>query len=332
MHKHFKSKPKYSLIKILTGSDLSSRKLALMELKSDKPGPVVWLTGCVHGDEIGGIVIIQEIFKRLKKYPLLRGSVYAFPLMNPIGFESASRNIIVSEEDLNRSFPGDVGGSLAERIADKIFSAIKKTNPTVVLDIHNDWLQSIPYTLLDPYPGLKHKEAYDKTKEFCLQTGFLVINEQEFAEESEDLKKTLTGSLIMHNIPALTLEVGGANKYSSIYEQEDIADGVLSIWNVLAHLKMVDSLKEKFNYQMPTNLKNKILKYSHQPVSSKSGLIKFLVKPGEIVRKGQPVARIYNVFGKVQETMVAQDESIVLGVTDYSVAYPGAEILAFAVL
>ena len=110
-------KVKYSFIKILTGSDLSRRRLPFMSIESRNTGPSVWLTACGHGDEVGGMVVIQEIFKILRKKPLLKGSVYAFPLMNPIGFETASRNITLSKEDLNRSFPGNINGSLAERIA-----------------------------------------------------------------------------------------------------------------------------------------------------------------------------------------------------------------------
>jgi predicted deacylase len=77
-----------------------------MVLESPSPGPVVWLTACVHGDEVGGLVIIPELFKRRGKQ-LMRGALYAFPLMNPLGFETASRDIILSKEDLNRSFPGN---------------------------------------------------------------------------------------------------------------------------------------------------------------------------------------------------------------------------------
>ena len=86
-------KVKYSFLKILTGSDLSRRRLPFMAIESVRPGPVVWLTGCIHGDEVTGIVTIQEVFKNIRKQPLRNGSLYAFPLMNPIGFETASRNI-----------------------------------------------------------------------------------------------------------------------------------------------------------------------------------------------------------------------------------------------
>lgn len=88
---------------------------------------------------------------------------------------------------------------------------------------------------------------------------------------------------------------------------------------------------EEFNYQMPPKFRNKILKYSHQPVSSTSGIIRFLTKPGEVIKKGQPLARIYNAFGKIQEIIVAQVNGIVLGHSDYSVAFPGVAVVSLGV-
>jgi len=320
---------KYSFIKILTGSDLSVRKLAYMQVDSNINGPVVWLTGCVHGDEVGGIVIIQEIFKRLKKSPLIKGSLHAFPLMNPIGFELVTRGISLSEEDLNRSFPGNASGTLAERMASKIFAAIMKSKPTFVLDMHNDWINSIPHILIDPFPGQKHKLAYSNTKLLASKMGFPIINEKEEAEESEELKKSLSGSLLARDIPALTLEIGGASIVSSIIREEEIQDGVKAIWDVLTYLGMVNPIIQDYNYEFPQQIKNKILKYSHQPVCSTSGIIRYLVKPGQLVKKDEAVARIYNVFGKLQETLVASNNGLVLSHYDYSIAYPGAEIIAF---
>lgn len=316
---------KYSFIKVMTGSDLSSRNLALLKMKSPNPGPVVWLTACVHGNEVGGIVIVQEVFKKLRATGILKGTIYAFPLMNPIGFETLSRGIVLSKEDLNRSFPGNPKGTLAERIAETIFTNIKKTNPTLVLDLHNDWRNSIPYTLIDPYPGVKHKDAYEKVKLYSQQTGFIIINEEEEnLTESEELRKTLSGSLLLQNIPSLTLEVGG----SDVVNEKDVEMGVKSVFNLLSYLGMVVFPKNNFIYHIPDFLKGKILKYSHQPLCSSSGIIRFLVKPGEIVKAGQPVARIYNVFGRLQETPIAPYDSIILGHSDSSVALPGLEIVA----
>jgi len=318
----------YSFINVLTGSDLSSRRLAIMEAKSQQAGPVVWLTGCVHGEEVGGIAIIQEIFKKLKKEPLIAGSVYAFPLMNPMGFEMVSRSIAVSGDDLNRSFPGNPNGSLAERIADKVFTNIIATHPTLVLDLHNDWTQSIPYTLIDPYPGAEHKEAYEKVKTYAEQTGLVVINEQEEADDKDDLKRTLSGSMLLQNIPAITLELGEAY----VVNEQNVEEGVKAIWNILMKLGMVNPSEQTMDYPIPAELKGKVLHYSHQPVSSSSGIIRFKVKPGQLVKKDQPIAKIYNVFGKLEQTLAADRDGIVLGHSDSSVALPGEPIVSFGFL
>jgi predicted deacylase len=77
--------------------------------------------------------------------------------------------------------------------------------------------------------------------------------------------------------------------------------------------------------------RGRILKYTHEPRADASGIIRFMVKPGQVVKKGQPVARIYNVLGKLQSTLEATKDGITLGHSDSSVAFPGAEVVAFGV-
>ena len=310
----------YSFISILTGSDLSTRRLPLMIAKSIKEGPVVWITACIHGDELGGVAVIQEVFKRLKRFPLLNGSIYAFPIMNPSGFETASRNITQSKEDLNRSFTGNENGSLAERIAYKIFTTIKETKPSLVLDLHNDWRKSIPYTLIDSATGL-NKEIYEKTKEYGKKIGFPLILDTEMIEH------TLTYSLLKKGIPSLTIELGE----SYVVNERDVENGVKAVWNALAHLKMVEQIPEPISIIFPDIIKNNLLKYYYKPVSSTSGIIRFLIKPGQIVKKDQPIAKIYNAFGKMLETLDAKKDGIVLGYSDSSASFPGAPVMAFGV-
>jgi predicted deacylase len=209
----------YSFLKILTGSDLSRRRLPLMSARSVHPGPVVWLTACGHGDEICGIVIIQEVFKRIRQ-SLLCGAIHAFPLMNPLGFETASRNITLSREDLNRSFPGEGTGSLGKRIANRIFSTIMETSPHLVLDLHNDWIESIPYVLIDHHHGDLHQAAYDKTESFAKQTGFVAIL------DTEELPSTLSCNLLLNDVPALTLELGE----SYVINERNVEYGLEAIW------------------------------------------------------------------------------------------------------
>jgi len=128
---------------------MKSQQIPSLTIKSLKSSPTVLLTAGLHGDEVGGMIIIQEIFKILKGH-LLQGNLYAFPLLNPVGFKNVSRYLsLEGQEDLNRLFPGKKEGTTAAKTAAEIFKMILKKKPDLALDIHNDWRNSIPHILID---------------------------------------------------------------------------------------------------------------------------------------------------------------------------------------
>lgn len=320
-HPTAKVKNHYSFKKIMTGSDLSRRRLPLMCATSENPGPVVWLTACSHGNEVSGIVVIQEVFKSIRRR-LTRGSVQAFPLMNPLGFESGLRHITMSGEDLNRSFPGSSSGSLGERIAHSIFDTIIKTEPDLVVDFHNDWIESIPYVLIDHDPGKPHGRAYRKAIHVAKQAGMCMI------VDAEEIHASLSYNLLLRDIPAITFELGMPNIVSESY----VTYGVEAIWNILADMDMIAPRDKPFRYPLPPGYAhNKLLRYSEKPYGAKTGIIRFLAAPGDVVKTGQPLAKIVNAFGRSQETMTAIEDGIVLGHSDSSVAFPGVPIMAFGI-
>ena len=312
----------YSFLKILTGSDLSRKRLPCMSAVSDKKGPVVWLTACIHGDEIAGVVIIQEIFRKIRRR-LLCGELHAFPIMNPTGFETGSRNITVSSEDLNRSFPGDPEGSPGKRIAGIIFNTIMDTSPDLVLDLHNDWNKSIPYVLLDRNLESFPAGVHAMSRNLAVATGFLIV------EDTDIMTGTLSCNLLMKGVPSLTFELGEPNRIN----EKNVAAGVGALWNILAHMGMVAGVNDTVIYDLPpVYSRGMVLRYSERPYSSKSGIIRFISEPGDVVKKGQPFARIVNAFGKNLQTVHALDDAIVLGHTDSSVVFPGMPITAFGML
>jgi predicted deacylase len=319
MDYHNQNYIKYGFKRILSGSDLSRRRLPYMQIKSRNPGPVVWLTGCMHGDEIGGTVIIHEVFQKLKN-GLKKGSIHAFPLMNPFGFETTTRNISLSKEDLNRSFPGKASGTLAERISSMIFTSILETKPNLVVDLHNDWIKSIPYVLIDDIK--MNKNLQTEINRIAGKTGLLRISDPEM------LTTTFTYNLLKNGTPALTLELGE----SYTINEKNIETGCQVVWNILHNYSMVEGVGTVYDYKIPVVYKDRILKYSPYPLSSRSGIIRFSQKPGQVVKKGQKIAQIYNAFGKRIEIIKALDQGIILGQTDYALSYPGAPVMAFGML
>ncbi len=307
---------KHSFINLLNVPRLT-RRLPFMSIESKKTGPTVFLTACIHGDEVGGTAVIQEIFKIAEKN-ILKGKIYAFPLLNPAGFKNLSRYINLKKEDLNRSFPGGKDGSLSGRIAYQIFNTILEKKPDLVLDLHNDWRKSIPFNLIDYDRKVIKTDAYKKAKEISRQSGLLTVL------DDDEIKRTLSYNLIKKRIPAITMELGEAY----IINEENVKIGVGAIMNVLKKMGMLKSIGKTFIYPLAKIPSGKILRYSEQS-SSAAGIIRFYIKPGERVKNNQTVAKIYDAFGKLKKTMKSSVKGVVLGHADYSAISRGIEVISF---
>jgi len=90
--------------------------------RAEEDGPVLLLTGGLHGDEINGIEIIRRMINRKLVIPE-RGTVIAIPLVNIYGFIQNVRGV-PDGKDINRSFPGAKGGSLARLLAHTLMNEI----------------------------------------------------------------------------------------------------------------------------------------------------------------------------------------------------------------
>src|SRR5690242_12073114 len=79
------------------------------------PGPTLLVTATIHGDEVSGAEIIRRLLHR-SWLKTLRGNLIAVPVVNVYGYLYQSR-YLMDRRDLNRSFPGNLSGSLAARLA-----------------------------------------------------------------------------------------------------------------------------------------------------------------------------------------------------------------------
>jgi len=107
---------------------------------------------------------------------------------------------------------------------------------------------------------------------------------------------------------------------------------VQAIWNVLLSLEVCKPLESVGQpLHSATSTPGSVYHYFDRPYSSASGIVRFLAQPGELIRSGQPFARIVNAFGKHQETINSLHDGIILGHTDSSVVFPGMPIMAFGI-
>ena len=84
-------------------------------LHGHRPGPTMFLSAAIHGDELNGVEIIRRVLRTLQPGNIA-GTLLCVPVVNAYGFIGRSR-YLPDRRDLNRSFPGSAGGSLAARLA-----------------------------------------------------------------------------------------------------------------------------------------------------------------------------------------------------------------------
>ena len=290
----------------------------MLVAESKQPGPVVWLTACIHGDEVGGTAIVHDVFARLRKEGLTRGAVHAFPLVNSMGFETVSRFLNTDREDLNRCFPGNPKGSMGEQIARRLYDTIMKSAPSLVIDLHNDWVQSIPHVLLDPPHAYPNRKTARRTLQLACATGLLLVED---SDVFHPLRNTLAGAVVDAGVPAYTIEAGGA--YAVV--EEGVAAGTEAVLATLLSMEMIDWFAPADSSATPAPLR-----YTNRPLCSTSGLIRFDVRPGQKIREGQRLAEVFSAFGSREESLLATSHGFVLGLEDHARVLPGREVIAIA--
>jgi len=113
------------MVRINAGRLPSGNRISIFTyiFRSKNPGPTALILGGMHGDEINGVEIVSRTISDNFFGNLSSGSVIVIPLLNIFGFINYSRDV-PDGKDVNRSFPGNMNGSLASRVARMITKKI----------------------------------------------------------------------------------------------------------------------------------------------------------------------------------------------------------------
>ena len=95
--------------------DFTDMNIPIEVIRGKEDGPVMFISGAIHGDEINGVEIVRQILSK-KALNKLKGTLIAVPIVNVFGFNTKSR-YLPDRRDLNRNFPGSPKGSLTGQLA-----------------------------------------------------------------------------------------------------------------------------------------------------------------------------------------------------------------------
>ena len=254
--------------RLVTGTEMA---IPAAVVNGRRPGPRVWLTGAVHGDELNGVEIVRRVLDRLSP-AVLAGCLVAVPIVNIFGFMEGSR-YLPDRRDLNRSFPGSHRGSLAGRLARLIMDHVV-ADGDVGIDFHTGtWHRAnVPHvrTDLDDPEGRKLAEAFGAP---------LMLHARERDGSIRAAAKTL-------GKPVLVVEGGEAFRFDA----EAIDVGVTGTLRVLQFLGMVEGAP--VSTATPTELRS-----SAWVRARRSGVFRLQTGPGERIDAGETLGEIGDTLG-----------------------------------
>lgn len=273
--------------------------LPLTIINGSKKGKVLALVAGLHGYEYPPILALYRL-KGMIDPKNLEGTLIFVHIANLPAFQK--RIIYYNPYDwknLNRVFPGDLQGTLSQRMAYVLKKeVIDKCD--FLIDLHcgdgNEAL--IPYTY---WMISGDKKTNEITKEMSLAFGLkhIVIDETRSKDITDS--KYLGNTAILHSKPAITTESG----YLGKADEESIAANIKGILSVMKLLKMIEGEAEFVSD--PVWIDKYEVIYSNT-----DGLFYPQVKMGNYVIKGQKVGYVTDFLGNVKEEVRAPFSGIVL--------------------
>ncbi|MEA3639568.1 MAG: succinylglutamate desuccinylase/aspartoacylase family protein [Lamprobacter sp.] len=259
-------------------------------LHGRRPGPRLFVTAAVHGDEINGIAIIRRLLTSTALRSL-RGTLLAVPVVNVYGFVRHSR-YLPDRRDLNRSFPGSESGSLAGRLAATLMNEIV-IDSDLGIDLHTGAAHR------ENLPQIRAQVDEIGVSDLARAFGAPVILDADLRDGS------LRAAAAALDVPVLLYEAGEALRFDEL----SIRAGVRGVLGVMRELGMIrDSARRPGSAHPPMIARSSIWARAHT-----SGMLRFARPLGAWVEKGEQLATVADPFGNGEEPVTAPAAGIVIG-------------------
>lgn len=292
-------------------------QLPVIVVAGKKEGPVLWINGTVHGDELNGSYAAWELSGEIAPEQL-SGALVVTPICNPIAFECRNKISAIDNMDMDTAFPGDPEGMMTQRIAHMIYREIK-ANAGAVISFHTmaTPYRANPYSVRKIIPGVS--DSVNEVSE-GMQRAFGVVTNcvVDLRGDTNELPGVTSGALditcMKDGIPAFMGEMGQGGKVETEYV-EAAKKGIL---NVMRYLKMLDGPVEKPGRQVLIT-KRRFLR------SDKGGMIRMNVKSGDEVKAGESLLDLH-YYGDEMESYPARSDCYVIGVRENPVVSTGDRV------
>lgn len=274
-------------------------------LHGARPGPVIWVSATMHGDELNGVPIIRHLLLEVDP-ATLSGTVLAVPIVNIFGLLQESR-YLPDRRDLNRCFPGARRGSSASQLANLFMTKIVE-HCELGIDLHTGSggrvnLPQIRCNLDDP-------ETFRLAREF----GAPLLLHSRLRDGSLRAAATELGKKV------LLYEAGEANRFNA----RPIRIGVDGVLRVMEALGMIEAQAPRPGHPSWVSRSSKWVR------ATRTGFCEMSTKLGDQVDEGQELAVIFNALTPEGTSVKAKTAGVVIGLLKTPLVHRGDAIAHIA--
>jgi predicted deacylase len=262
-----------------------------------KPGPVLCLSGGVHGAEYSSIEAVIRVLRQLDPSKL-SGTLLIVPVLNMTAFEtrgaqggmSTPFQCPIDGMNLNRIFPGNPEGSMSYQIAAAFMSQIV-SKADYYIDCHGgDLNEELTSYIVAAESGDAEKDRI--TKEVLAAS---------FDCDVLSITHTRGGSIeaaAKMGKPCIIIEAGG---YGRLIE-ETVQLIVNGITNVMKRLQMIEG--------SPSPRRKQKIRQRWNVYVTRGGIC-YTPPLATRVKKGDKVVEVRNIFGELLETVNSPIDGVI---------------------
>jgi predicted deacylase len=235
--------------------------------------------------------------------------------------------------------PDKAPPSSLEQAYERLFDELA-ASADLLIDYHCSWIGSISFSFRDRvlYRGDQDAERYkaeaealaDRQDQMLRAYGHTIVNEfpvEKYIEEKLH-RSTSAAALLLAKVPGFTVELGSGE----MPDPAIIAASATGTRNVMRWAGMLDDAPEPIDGIQVVDPGFPVRRRG-TPRVQEACIVYHLVKPGDLVKAGDPVAKVLDVWGRPlgDGLLRAEYDGFVMGRSHGIYFYPGDAVLGMAV-
>ncbi|SFR45297.1 succinylglutamate desuccinylase/aspartoacylase family protein [Halogeometricum limi] len=271
-------------------------------INGEHGGPTVFMTAALHGDELNGVKVLQEVAARYDP-TRIHGTVVCIHVANVPGYLAQQRYIPIYDLDLNRSFPGRNSSNTAERMANQIYERFIRPCD-IGLDFHTSTRNRT--TMYHVRADMSRPDVARLARSYGSN---LILSGE---ADAGSLRTVATND----GTPTITVEMGRAHRFQLplIERAMEGVDSVLAEYGLLPNrpvawpgwTRIVENASDKAWIRADTG-----------------GLVEMQYDGVPLVYEGDTICTISNHFKTREKRVAAPFTGLIIGVLQNPVAAPG---------